>query len=218
MRFDRSIRARLILGATLVLVAFMAGAGLAVQRAHEDSVRAAHFARLQSTVYLLLAGAELDAAGALVMPAAFPEPRLSLPGSGLYANVVNVNRGEQWQSASTVGVTPPFERSAAVGQWRYDTVSDPAGAFFIVAYGVKWSHPAADAPLVLSVAEDKAGFDREVGAFKRIVDGLPPVAAAIPDTSSELRAAAARREMACGERPAGQGGGPSHRIRRSPAT
>jgi two-component system sensor histidine kinase PhoQ len=162
-----SIRARLILGATLVLVAFMAVAGLAVQRAHEDSVRAAHFARLQSTVYVLLAGAELDAAGALVMPAAFPEPRLSLPGSGLYANIVNINRGEEWQSASTLGVAPPFQRSAAVGQWRHDTAAGPAGAFFIVAYGVKWSGPAADAPLVLSVAEDKAGFDREAGAFKR---------------------------------------------------
>jgi two-component system sensor histidine kinase PhoQ len=162
MRFD-SIRARLILGATLVLVAFMAVAGLAVQRAHEDSVRTAHFARLQSTVYVLLAGAELDPAGALVMPAGFPEPRLSVPGSGLYANIVNVNRGEEWQSASTVGAAPPFQRSAAPGQWRFDT----AGAFFVVAYGVKWSRPAADAPLVLSVAEDKAGFDREVGAFKR---------------------------------------------------
>ena len=74
MRLRDSIRARLILGATLVLIAFVAGAGLAVQRAHADSVRAARFAQLQSTVYLLLAGAELNAGGMLVMPAAFPEP------------------------------------------------------------------------------------------------------------------------------------------------
>ena len=37
----RSIRARLILGATLVLLAFVAAAGWAVQRAHTDSVRVA---------------------------------------------------------------------------------------------------------------------------------------------------------------------------------
>jgi two-component system, OmpR family, sensor histidine kinase PhoQ len=166
MRFD-SIRARLIVGAMLVLAAFMAVAGLAVQDAHEDSVRAAHFARLQSTIYVLLAAAEVDAAGALVMPAGLPEPRLSVPDSGLYANVVNVKRGEEWQSPSTVGVKPPFQRTAAVGQWRYDMASGPAGAFLTVAYGVKWSGPAADTPLVLSVAEDKAAFDREVGAFKR---------------------------------------------------
>jgi two-component system, OmpR family, sensor histidine kinase PhoQ len=166
MRFN-SIRARLILGATLVLVAFMAVAGLAVQNAHEDSVRTAHFARLQSTIYVLLAGAEVDAAGALVMPAGFPEPRLSVPASGLYANVVNVNRREEWQSPSTVGVKPPFQRSADVGQWRYDADSGPGGAFLVVTYGVKWAVTGGDVPLVLSVAEDKAAFNREIGAFKR---------------------------------------------------
>ena len=123
MRWRDSIRARLMLGATLVLIAFVAAAGWAVQRAHEDSVRAARFAQLQSTVYLLLAEAEIDAGGALVMPPSFPEPRLSLPGSGLYASIVNVARGEQWRSPSTVGVSPPFLPDLSVGQWRMETVT-----------------------------------------------------------------------------------------------
>lgn len=45
-----------MVGAVLVFLAFMAVAGVALQRAHADGVRAAHYARLQSTVYLLLAG------------------------------------------------------------------------------------------------------------------------------------------------------------------
>ena len=40
MRLRDSIRARLIIGATVVLMAFVVGAGLSVQRAHADSVRA----------------------------------------------------------------------------------------------------------------------------------------------------------------------------------
>lgn len=171
MRFDFSIRARLILGAALVLLAFMAVAGVAVQTAHADSVRAAHFARLQSTIYLLLAGAEVDAGGALVMPPSLAEPRLSLPGSGLYASILNVNRREQWQSASTVGLSPPFQRSVPVGQWRYDTVEAAGGAFLAAGYGVKWAGRAVQAPLVLSVLEDKSGFDREVRAFRRTLWG-----------------------------------------------
>ncbi|MFC5522134.1 ATP-binding protein [Polaromonas jejuensis] len=167
MRFHDSIRARLVIGAALVLVAFVAGAGLAVQRAHADSVRTARFAQLQSTVYLLLAGAELDAGGVLVMPAAFPEPRLSLPGSGLYANIVNVARREEWQSASTLGLSPPFQRSVAVGQWRYDTVSGAGRAYLAVSYGVNWAGRTQAAPLVLSVLEDKAEFDREISVFAR---------------------------------------------------
>jgi two-component system sensor histidine kinase PhoQ len=167
MRFRDSIRARLILGATLVLIAFVAGAGLAVQRAHADSVRAAHFAQLRSTIYLLLAGAEVDAGGALVMPEAFPEPRLSLPGSGLYAAIVNVNRREAWQSASAVGLSPPFQRSVAVGQWRHETIAAGGRTYLAVGYGVTWAGRAQAAPLVLSVLEDKAAFDRDVGVFER---------------------------------------------------
>jgi two-component system sensor histidine kinase PhoQ len=167
MRFDRSIRARLVMGAAVMLVAFMAGAGVAVERAHAQSVRAAHFARLQSTVYLLLAGAELDATGVLVMPVAFAEPRLSLPGSGLYASIVNVNRGEDWQSASAVGLNPPFQRSAPVGQWRYDTQNGAGGTFLSATYGVKWAGRSVEAPLVLSVLEDTAEFDREIRVFGR---------------------------------------------------
>jgi len=167
MRIQDSIRARLIIGATLVLLAFVAGAGLAVQRAHADSVRAARFAQLRSTVYLLLAGAEVDAAGTLAMPDAFPEPRLSLPGSGLYASIVNVNRREQWQSGSAVGLSPPFQRSVAAGQWRHETLAAGGRAYLAVGYGVTWAGRAQAAPLVLSVLEDKAAFDREVGVFER---------------------------------------------------
>jgi len=212
-----SIRVRLILGATLVLVAFVAAAGWAVQRAHAESVRAAHFAQLQSTVYLLLAGAELDARGALVMPATFPEPRLLLPGSGLFASVFNPARNEQWRSPSTVTSSPPFQRRVAVGQWRYETLGGNGGAgvpiapprqdrqhppagtaeaiagglaiagppqdrlppqggvgeagtggqFLAVSYGVNWTEGGRTVPLVLSVLEDRALFDREVAVFDR---------------------------------------------------
>ena len=163
-----SIRVRLMVGAAAVLLAFMAVAGVALQRAHADGVRAAHYARLQSTVYLLLAGAELDAAGALVMPTEFAEPRLSLPGSGLYASVVNVARGESWHSTSTLGLAPPFDGNVPVGEWRYDTVQSPAGTFLATGYGVLWAGQGkAGVRLVLSVLESSSAFDRETRAFQR---------------------------------------------------
>lgn len=163
-RIQDSIRARLILGATLVLAAFVAAAGWAVQRAHADSVRAARFAQLQSTVYLLLAGAEVDAAGTLVMPPSFPEPRLSLPGSGLVASVRNPARGEEWRSPSAVvAANPPFQRDLPVGEWRYETKDN----YLAVGYSVNWAVGNQSVPLVLSVLEDRAEFDREVAIFER---------------------------------------------------
>ena len=165
-----SIRVRLLAGAGLVLLAFMVGAGLALQRAHADSVRAAHFARLQGTVYLLLAAAELDAAGNLQMPAGLAEPRLSLPGSGLYASIVNVAKDQQWQSPSTVGLHPPFERSLPVGQWHEATVDGAGRSYLAVSYAVSWAGRSS-APLVLSALEDRSRLDAEVHAFARTLWG-----------------------------------------------
>ncbi|MDE2606277.1 MAG: histidine kinase [Burkholderiales bacterium] len=163
-----SIRARLLLGAALVLVAFMAGAGFALERAHADSVRDQHFSRLQGTVYLLLARAELDDSGALVMPPSLSEPRLSLPQSGLYASISNPKRQQQWTSPSAVGVHPPFVRDGiAPGEWRYATLPGSPRGYLAVSYAVNWATGASSAPLVLSVLEDRREYDREVAVFAR---------------------------------------------------
>ena len=196
MKAPLSIRARLGLGAALVLLAFLAGAGWAVQQAHADSVRAARFARLQTTVYLLMAGAELNARGSLIMPAELAEPRLSLPASGLYANIANLDNNEEWQSLSTLGFSSPpppsptsgasgasapsslpFQRRLATGQWQFETVAAPpavqgdareAGlAFLAASYAVTWSDNDRTAPLVFSVLEDAAALGRELRAFDR---------------------------------------------------
>ena len=140
MRPGRSIRSRLLVAAALVLLAFIAGAGLAVQRAHADSVRAVHFGRLQTTIYLLLARAELDEAGALVMPPGFAEPRLTLPQSGLYASIRNLRRDERWLSPSTLGADPPFPAlQLAAGQWRHEVVEGAGRSFLATSYGVNWA-------------------------------------------------------------------------------
>ena len=167
MSVGYSIRTRLLLGAALVLLAFLTGAGLAVQRANAESVQAAYFGRLQSTVYLLLAAAELDTSGALVMPPEFAEPRLSLPGSGLYAGIHNVMRNEPWQSTSALGQQLPFQRSLQPGQWRSEEVDVAGGSFLSVSYAVTWKASARNATLVLTVLEDRAAFDREISTFTR---------------------------------------------------
>ncbi len=177
MKAPLSIRTRLAWGAFVVLLAFLAIAGWAVQQAYADSLRAQRFARLQTTVYLLMAGAELDARGGLVMPPSLAEPRLSLPGSGLYASISNQDNGETWRSSSTVGADPPFQRSQATGQWQFDTVhappaqngehATPGRTFLAATYAVKWAVNDQVALLVFSVLEDKAEFDRELATFAR---------------------------------------------------
>ena len=163
----RAIRTRLIGAATLVLITFVLAVGWAVQRAHAESVRTAHYVQLQSTVYLLLAGAEVDASGTLVMPPSLTEPRLSLPNSGLYARVRNEVNGQTWQSASTVARTLPFLQDAVAGQWRFETRSAQGHDYLAVGYGVRWVAANEPVPLALSVLEDGDALERELAAFQQ---------------------------------------------------
>lgn len=164
-----SIRARLVWGSAVVLLGVLAGAGWAVQQAHADSVRAARFSRLQATVYLLMAGAELNPKGSLVMPASLSEPRLSLPGSGLYAHIANANTADQWQSPSALGLDPPLQNRVATGEWRYEVIpgtgTQARPGYLAAAYGVAWTDSNRKASLVFSAWEDKAEFDREMAVF-----------------------------------------------------
>jgi two-component system sensor histidine kinase PhoQ len=171
-----SIHIRLAWGAFPVLLVFLAGAGWAVQQAYTNSVLAQRYARLQATVYVLMAGAELDPTGVLLMPVALAEPRLSLPASGLYASVVNLSTGDAWQSGSTLGLTVPFQRQQAIGQWLFDTVAAAAPVssapqasltYLAASVAVTWSVNDRATPLVFSVLEDKAEFDQEFQSFQR---------------------------------------------------
>lgn len=166
MKSPVSIRTRLVWGAALVLLAFLAAAGWAVRQAYADSLRAQHFSRLQATVYLLMAGAELDGQGMLIMPAALAEPRLELPDSGLLASITSVDSGQVWRSASAVGHPLPESGPPRIGDWQFDSVALAGIHYLSARYGVKWSASERQATLNFNVLEDKVGFDRELQTFE----------------------------------------------------
>jgi two-component system sensor histidine kinase PhoQ len=161
-----SIRLRLLLGAALVLLAFLAAAGWAVRQAYADSLLAQRYSRLQTTVYLLMAGAELDAQGGLQMPTTLAEPRLALPESGLVASISTLDDGLVWQSASALGHTLSASAPLSVGNWQFENSTLADGAYLSARYAVKWSASENQTTLVFTVLESRTGFDRELQAFE----------------------------------------------------
>jgi two-component system sensor histidine kinase PhoQ len=167
LRSPLSIRVRLGLGAAIVLAAFLAVAGLALEHAFAESVSEARFARLRTSVYVLLAAAELDEDGGLTMPTDLVEPRFTLPHSGLYANVANPKQNEEWQSASTVGLNLPFAHGLNPGQWQFIEKADGEHHYLSAAYGVRWAAGKRWRPLTFSVLEDATIFEAELTQFRR---------------------------------------------------
>ena len=121
----RSLKARLILASSLVLIAFLSATGYALDRAFRQSGLALVEDRLQTQIYGLLALAELDSSDRLVLPADLPDERLSLPESGLYGEVRTADGGIVWRSGSLLGLDAQVPRGYTEIRARFRVKARP---------------------------------------------------------------------------------------------
>jgi len=164
----RSLNARVTLGAGLVLVVFIALSALALERAFRDSARSAMQERLLAQVYLLMSAAEVDAQGHLTMGNSPSEPKLDLPGSGLYAAVTDGEGHVVWRSRSAVSVDAPVASGLPAGTQRFEEATDQKGReFFLQSYGVSWSTAGGSYPFTFSVAEVLEPYREQLSIYRR---------------------------------------------------
>jgi two-component system, OmpR family, sensor histidine kinase PhoQ len=163
----RSLNARITLGAGIVLAVFIAASAFALERAFRDSARNARQERLLAQVYLLLAAAEVDTRGGLTLSGGVAEPRLELPGSGLYAAVFNAGGRAVWQSRSGLAVPAPFATALPAGTQRFET----RDGFFVQGYGISWNTAGGSFPFTVSVAEDMTAYRDQLNVYRRSLWG-----------------------------------------------
>ena len=78
-----SLNLRIILSATLVLAIFVTLTAATLERAFSDSAESAQRDSLTSQLYALMAAAEIDVRGQLIMPSNELDALLGLPSSGV---------------------------------------------------------------------------------------------------------------------------------------
>jgi two-component system sensor histidine kinase PhoQ len=179
-RTPLSLRARLAVAATLVLVAFLSGTGVVLDRAFASAIEDSAREQLRLHVLALLGTAELDD-GVLSLPPALPEPRFNQPGSGLYARLLDADGAPVWTSRSVATLSAPDARgpTLAPGRARFDTDATVAGEpAYRYGFGVLWEGPAGDASYTLHVTAAQAPFLAETRAFRRTLYTLLGGAAA----------------------------------------
>ncbi len=162
-----SLNARLIVSASVVLAAFLGLAGVALDRAFAESALARVNDRLQSRIYALIAAAEPDN-GALALPEGLPEPRLSVPQSGVYAQLTDAAGKVLWHSRSSLGIDIRYPDAQAPGIAVFSTTRDSQGAeHFALTYALRWTFPnGEDKAFTLQVAEARAPFEAEIARFR----------------------------------------------------
>lgn len=160
-----SLHRRFLLAGSVGLVAFLGLTGVVLDAAFRDSALSAVRDRLQGQVYTLLASAELNPEGALVIPEALPEPRLSRPGSGLYAAVFG--EGFDWRSESALGLELPWRRGLPPGRTSFEgPLATNEAPVFRFSQGVVWEQAGDMSRFTFNVVEDTQAFHEQVRHFR----------------------------------------------------
>lgn len=161
-----SLRRRLLVSASLVLLLFLGFTGVALDRAFERSLVSGQAERLFLRVLNLLAESEpID--GTLWLPRYLAEERYNSPESGLMALVLNEDRDIVWRSLSSdwLDSTEWMQRQAAIapGQEQY---GEQSGLVY-ERYAVIWETDSGNEQLFeYWVLEDASPLYRSLRTFR----------------------------------------------------
>jgi two-component system sensor histidine kinase PhoQ len=156
---------RLILLASLLLVIALGLVGVALNTAYSRSAISSLQARMESYVYLVLAAIDVDEIGKLSVEGEIGDPRLSQPGSGVYAHVHG--SGDHWSAPSSLGLRLPELPQVATGESRF-SAPQSEGGLFSYQYGVSWQlEDGTELPLTVTVQVESDEVEQQTIAFRQ---------------------------------------------------
>ncbi len=164
-----SFHNRLLLAASLVLVAFLGFSAFSLNNAFKSSAVKAQEQRLQNYVYSIVSAAEFSNNGLITMPEKLAEPEFSLPNSGLYAQI---SSGDSilWQSVSSLGRFLDFPEQAndPLNEQLSILSIDREGKFTNLSYGLVWENDfGQEFRYTINIAEALSITEPEKAEFQR---------------------------------------------------
>ncbi len=167
----KSLRARLILAASLVLTFFIIFAGYALDRAFYESAEKSLQENLRTQLTLLLAGAEVNDSTDIHMPSRLLETKFSLPSSGLYAYILNSKGRRIWKSLSTIGVDLPKPIKLEPGKSLQQRLTINGDEYYIKSNGILWHTPKGKIPLTFNIITELNSFNQQIIEYRQTLWG-----------------------------------------------
>ncbi len=160
-----SLLVRLSFSALLVVLLAMALIGLSVDRAYRAAEQTALRERLESAVFAVLAGLEVDSGGRLAWEGAPADSRLTQPQSGLYAGVNSAD--DAWYSPSSIGIEIPVAaRAMPRGGERFER-PDGSLPWYVYRIGLGWQTSGGEiVDLSVWAAEEPARIAESLASFR----------------------------------------------------
>ena len=164
-----SLSRRLLVSVSVLLLFFFGATVAVLDRAFTEAGEQARRDILDGHLVALLAAAEPDNSGRLVMPERQREPRLDRIGSGLYAELRDREGKVLWRSRSALGLELPEGTVPEVGNHLFGREQLEDGTpLLTLALTVEWELDEGDSQLYeFKVAESLDGYNAQVAGFRR---------------------------------------------------
>jgi two-component system sensor histidine kinase PhoQ len=170
-----SLSRRLLLSLFVPLVVFFGVTMVVLDASFRDVAQRSLRDSLDAQIVALIAAAEQQPDGSFEPEAASPglETRLSIPGSGLYAQIQSTEVGDvPWRSASAAGTFIDFGPPVAAGEKRYLSADAQGTELEIASRGISFEDEAKiRRNLTFSVASRLDRYYEQLWRFRRELFG-----------------------------------------------
>lgn len=168
-----SVSRRLLLSIAVPLLLFFGITTAVLDHRFQTLADDALHAQLDAELIALITSSDPDEAGAVAPLLKSAESRLTTPGSGLYARVVNRRGLQVWRSPSNAGVKIDYGPPLLPGKTEYREVPGPgAEKLAIMSRGLRWEDERGRRlDLTFTVAMSLAQHDAQLFKFRRELFG-----------------------------------------------
>lgn len=174
-----SLNQRILFSATLVLLIFIVGIALTLDRAFYDSARLGVQDRLFAKLLMLMGDAEVEESGVLDVPTNLLDAEFGHVNSDTYAFIVNHTNTIAWRSTSSLNKFVPAVDLLEKGKKQFAQIMIGGEPHFIYSYGVAWETPSGDYPLTFIAITDTVLFEAQIERYREDLWGWLSVMAVL---------------------------------------
>jgi len=162
-----SLTSRLLIALSVVLTLFLGLTGYTLDKAFQESARAAAKDRLQGHVMTLIAGSELKLDGSIYVPNILPIVHFNQPNSGLYGQIVDSKKTILWKSASLAHANLPVVAELKPTEIKFEqadsSIDEP---LFSYSFGVSWDITNKVHLYTVTVAENLETYQKQTKLYR----------------------------------------------------
>ncbi len=162
-----SLSRRFFTSTAIVVAVVMTVSLLIIDYRYVQELEKSEQERLRLHIYTLLSVAQLDK-GEIHLPSILYNQRFNSIGSGLWAAVLDENRGARWHSLSIDKPATEVMLADKTGQWVFGKHQSEDGEYLTAAYYIAWEDTNRYT-FHFVVGEDSSVIDKEIRRFRLLL-------------------------------------------------